>query len=232
MAKPGLSMARHWFTMLPCPVQREAELSIAAWKQRFHSTEEERRKLHNELQEIRGEWCQHVFDVLHLVSEPSCFPGNIRVFCRIRPEPAHHKTVLHVGSKEEGEDTTLVFADPKTGRSQKFRVDRVFPSDTTQSTCSGSHCSSFPRFMTRPAHACTSLRVSRCVLRRTECSGRPQRLHLCIRPGKPDGCTLHCHSRHAQHAIPQTGSGKTHTMLGPPGMYGTPRSTGSGSATA
>ena len=58
--------------------------------------------------------------------------GNIRVYCRIKPVPSSHRSVLRQGALCDGEDRKVLVQHPRTGREQKFNVDHVFPGLTTQ----------------------------------------------------------------------------------------------------
>lgn len=68
-----------------------------------------------------------------------CFPGNIRVFCRVRPvsqeeqDAADAKTMLSFDS----DDDAVLYLSNK-GKVMTFELDKVFPPQATQEEVSES----------------------------------------------------------------------------------------------
>jgi kinesin family protein C2/C3 len=89
-----------------------AEAEIAGAVDRYKREAAARRKLHNQLVELRG---------------------NIRVFCRCRPltktEAARGDSAVVALGPEDGE---LMLTEPDTGKRRPFDFDRVFGPDSTQ----------------------------------------------------------------------------------------------------
>ncbi|KAL1415412.1 hypothetical protein MTO96_029342 [Rhipicephalus appendiculatus] len=93
----------------------ELRARVAAQEEQINASEQDRRKLHNTLQELKG---------------------NIRVFCRLRPllpsEAAPQRPFLLLPDEQTVE---VVRTDPETQRQKaelSFRFDRVFPSVASQ----------------------------------------------------------------------------------------------------
>lgn len=99
-------------------VVEQKSLEIQSLERQAHVDEEERRKLHNALQELKG---------------------NIRVFCRVRPLLAHEKlssteSLFSYGNNSRGITASVPTELDGTGTalSKQFTFDRVFHETSTQ----------------------------------------------------------------------------------------------------
>eukprot|EP00898_Chlorokybus_atmophyticus_P000275 jgi/Chlat1/1248/Chrsp115S01692 len=93
--------------------QEKAQAEVALWRDKFRAEMKERRRIFNQLQDLRG---------------------NVRVFCRVRPltseEDAMHQHSI-TSFPEEGQVEVM---HPATGRAQAFEFDNTFGPNSEQAT--------------------------------------------------------------------------------------------------
>lgn len=65
--------------------EEERDAKIAEIEDELRAAETIRRKLHNQVQELKGELRPYLIEIICCVWIASSLPGNIRVFARVRP---------------------------------------------------------------------------------------------------------------------------------------------------